>query len=72
MKTVRPRSGGASFVLCDGCYAPLSRWVWIIPGYIAVWGRCRGCGSWESVRDLRDAKPGGGHGAMVGTCPDCV
>jgi len=59
-------------VLCGPCHEPLAHRVWIVPGPFAVWGRCRSCGSWESARDLRDAKPGGGHGAMIGTCVSCA
>jgi len=58
--------------LCGPCWLPIRELVWIVPGPFAVWGRCRSCGSWESVRDLREAKPGGGHGAMIGVCGGCA
>ena len=52
-------------------WLPLSDRLWIVPGPVACFGRCRGCGEWFSVRDLSDRKPGGGHGTMIGTCPAC-
>jgi hypothetical protein len=72
MKTVRPRSGGASpFPLCNRCYPALARWVWIVPGPLACFGTCSRCGSWVSVRDLADAKPGGRQSAPTGRCQAC-
>lgn len=71
MKTLRPRSGGASFVACDGCYGPISGRVWIVPGLVIVFGTCSRCGSWERLADLADPKPGGRRGAPSGTCPAC-
>ena len=59
-------------MLYDPCWLPLRDRVWVLPGPFAVWGRCGLCGKWESVRELSDRKPGGGHGAMIGTCVDCV
>jgi hypothetical protein len=59
-------------VLCDPCWEPLRDRLWVVPGFASVWGKCQGCGEWESVRVLRDAKPGGGKGAMVGTCVNCA
>lgn len=58
--------------LCDPCWLPIRELVWIVPGPAACWGRCRGCGEWFSLRRLFDRKPGGGHGAMIGTCVDCA
>jgi hypothetical protein len=74
MKTVRPRSGGASpFPVCDPCYSPLAEAVWIVPGPVACFGTCSRCGSWVSVRDLRDAQPGGGRWSTPsGICERCV
>jgi hypothetical protein len=69
LKTCRSRDGDGQEVLCGLCWLPLRDRVWVVPGPSAVWGRC---GSWESVRDLCDRKPGGGHGAMIGTCPGRV
>jgi hypothetical protein len=73
MKTVRPRSGGASpFPLCDRCYPALARWVWIVPGPVACFGTCRSCGSWYSMRELSEATGGGRHGAPSGICERCA
>ncbi len=71
LKTCRRREGEGYGVLCDACWLPLVDRLWIVPGTVACFGRCSGCGEWFSVRDLRDAKPGGGHGAMIGTCSGC-
>ncbi len=58
-------------VLCDPCWEPLADRLWILPGLVAAWGRCRECGEWFGVGELSDRKPGGGHGAMIGACVDC-
>ena len=39
-----------------------------LPRSLNVWGRCRGCGRWESVNLLRDLKPGE---PVSGTCRAC-
>ncbi len=72
MKTVRPRSGGASFVLCDGCYPALARWVWIVPGAFPVWGWCNVCQGWRSLRDLPERSGGGRYDAPQGLCSTCA
>jgi hypothetical protein len=56
-------------VLCDSCWLPLRELVWIVPGRLNVWGRCRRCGGWESVNLLRDAKPGY---PVSGICVGCA
>jgi hypothetical protein len=71
MKTVRPRSGGASLFVCDRCYPALARWVWIVEGRFPVFGQCRGCGEWFSVRDLSDRRLGGRWNSPTGLCPAC-
>ncbi len=72
MKTLRWRGKThPRFVLCDGCYEPIWESVWVIPGWLAVWGVCVSCRSWESVRDLSSPKPGGKGDAPGGLCPDC-
>ncbi len=71
-KTCRRREGEGTGVLYDSCWLPLADRLWIVPGPVACFGRCRGCGEWFSVRELTDRKPGGGHGAMVETCTMCV
>ena len=60
--------------LCDPCWLPLADRLWIVPGPRVVWGRCLRCGEWVSLRELRDAKPGGaGKGdAPSGTCSECM
>jgi len=75
MKTVYwPEEGDEAeeWPLCERCYEVVSEEVLIVPGPVACFGRCRGCGDWFSVRELSDRKPGGGHGAWVGTCVDCA
>jgi hypothetical protein len=53
MKTVRPRSGGASpFPVCDACYPALARWVWIVPGPFTVTARCDECDRFLNPREL--------------------
>jgi len=71
MKTVRARTGGVRYTLCDPCWRPISATVWIVPGPVLCFGTCRSCGEWASVRDLRDAKPGGKWSAPAGTCATC-
>lgn len=71
MKTVRPRCGGASFVLCDDHWRPVARWVWITVGPVYCWGRCRECGEWASVNDLRDVAGGGRWDSPTGLCAGC-
>ncbi len=66
MKTVRPRSGGASFLLCDACYSPLAPSLWIVAGHLAVHGKCRVCSGWFSLRELEDTRPGGKWDAPSG------
>lgn len=55
-------------VLCGECWLPLRELVWIVPGWLNCFGRCRSCGEWESVRGLRDVKPGE---PVSGTCRAC-
>ncbi len=72
LKTCKWRSGGARrFVLCDSCWEPISGAVWIVPGPGAVFGTCRGCGSWHSLRDLAERALGGKYNAPSGICADC-
>ncbi len=61
-------------VLCDSCWLPLRDRLWGIPGPVACFGRCSGCGGWFSVRELADLKPGGARkgDAPGGTCVACV
>jgi hypothetical protein len=72
LKTVRPRSGGASpFTVCDPCYALLAQRVWIIPGPISVTGRCDQCDEFVNPRELAVRR------ALVkevyrGVCCSCV
>ena len=56
-------------VLCDSCWLPLRERLWIVPGSLNVWGRCRDCGTWASVNDLRDVKPGN---PVSGVCVGCA
>ena len=59
-------------VLCDPCWEPLRNRLWIVPGPVACFGRCGSCSEWFRVGELTDLKPGGGHGAWVGTCGECA
>jgi hypothetical protein len=72
LKTVRPRSGGASFVLCDRHWQPVAGRVWIVPGPGPCFGTCRRCGSWFALRELADRTGGGRQGAPTGICPACA
>lgn len=75
LKTVRCRDDAERIgVLCNDCYIPLAGRLWIVPGGYVVWGRCLRCLEWVSLRELRDAKPGGaGRGdAPAGTCVGCA
>jgi hypothetical protein len=69
-RTDRERRG----VLCTSCWLPLRDRLWIIPGSVVVWGKCLSHGSWVSLRDLVDVKPGAaGKGvAPGGTCTMCA
>ena len=58
-------------VLCDPCWLPLRDRLWIVPGPVACFGRCRSCSGWFSVRELADLALGGKHGAWFGTCRMC-
>lgn len=70
LKTVRCRDDASRVgVLCDPCYGPLAHRLWIVPGWLNVWGRCRSCGSWESVNALRDVRPGE---PVSGVCRSCA
>jgi hypothetical protein len=67
---------------CEGCGArsvvlKTCRWragaVWIVPGPHVVFGVCRGCGGWFSLRDLFEGTGGGGKwGSSTGVCQDCA
>jgi hypothetical protein len=72
LKTCRRRNGEATGVLCNSCWEPVRHLVWIVPGPVACFGRCSGCSRWFDVRELVDRKPGGGHGAWIGTCEGCL
>jgi len=69
MKTCRRRRDGDGIgVLCDSCWLPLRNLVWIVPGGLNVWGRCRACGEWESINTLSDKKPGEPVSGVCATC----
>jgi hypothetical protein len=74
LKTCRWRSGsGRTFVLCDGCHAPISGAVWIVPGRVPAHGFCSGCSEWFSVRDLVELRSGGWKwDSPSGLCPECA
>lgn len=59
-------------VLCTSCWLPLRDRLWITPGPVNVFGRCRECGGWESVRDLSDIKPGEPVRGVCGACRMCA
>jgi hypothetical protein len=68
----RRRDGDGTGVLCDPCWLPLRDRVWIVPGPVACFGRCRSCSGWFGVNDLADLALGGKHVAWFGTCVDCA
>ena len=73
LKTVRWRDhNGGPFILCDSCWLPISAAVWIVPGQVAAFGRCRHCSGWFGVRELTGLKPGGRRDAWIGTCRRCA
>jgi hypothetical protein len=71
LKTCRRRDGDGSGVLCDECWVPLRELVWVIPGPVAVFGKCRSCSEWFSLRELSDRSGGGKWDSTTGTCPEC-
>lgn len=71
LKTVRERGGGWTWFSCDRCYEPIREEVWIVPGPVSCFGTCSRCGEWESVNDLKDARPGGRRSAPTGVCLPC-
>ena len=73
LKTVRWRTEGKRrFVLCDGCYAPLSASLWIVPGSHDAHGQCERCSEWFSLRDLAVIRPGRKKSDFGGICHSCV
>jgi hypothetical protein len=69
LKTCRRRDGEGKGVLCTSCWLVLRERVWVVPGRVNVWGRCRVCARWESINDLSDTKPGY---PIQGVCVDCA
>ncbi len=74
LTTVRWRNGETrrKFALCEGCYTSLSGSVWIVRGPVAVFGTCRECGEWFSLRELTDVRLGGKWDSSTGVCPNCA
>jgi hypothetical protein len=73
LKSCRWRTGGERlFALCDECHAPVRGAVWIRPGPVPCFGRCRGCSHWFSVRELSDLRPGGRWDSPSGLCSGCA
>ena len=60
------------YVLCEPCYGEVADEVWIVPGPCVVFGKCRLCGEWESLRDLSDRRGGGRWDSPTGLCPGCA
>jgi hypothetical protein len=67
----RPR-GERTFALCDSCWHPIRDSLWIVPGPVACFGKCRSCGSWFALQELFDLAPGGKWDAPSGLCPGCA
>ncbi len=60
LKTVRRRTGGERLrSCCDSCWPEIAEAVWVVPGPVACAGSCKRCGSWVSVRELRERAGGG-------------
>ena len=73
LKTCRWRAGGKRmFALCDACHAPIAGAVWIVAGPAAVFGSCRRCGGWFSLRVLAEVSGGGKQAAPAGICHHCA
>ncbi len=72
LKTVRWRGGERCFVLCDPCWLLISGAVWVVPGPVRCYGKCRSCGSWFALAELSDLTPGGKWDAPSGLCPGCT
>ena len=77
LKTVRWRASEwwQTFTICDPCYWPLAKRLWIRAGDFTVTSRCEGCGMFCNPRDLVESRPGG-HGkrdlVSTGTCAACA
>ena len=72
LKTVRWRTGERRFCLCDDCWEPVWESVWIVVGPTPVFGKCRGCSHWFSLRDLSGRRPGGRWDSLEGLCLACA
>lgn len=68
LKTCRWRTGERRFVLCDLCWEPLADSVWIVAGHLPAHGKCRVCGGWFSLRELKDLRKGGRWDSSSGVC----
>jgi hypothetical protein len=72
LKTVRWKTGDRRFVLCDPCWLAIRGSVWIVVGPTLVFGKCRGCSHWFSLRDLSGRRPGGRWDSPEGICAGCA
>ena len=74
LKTVRWRRGRRRFVLCDGCWGPISSALWVVAGDFTVTSKCERCQRFVSPRELVESRPGG-HGkrdlVSTGVCRAC-
>ncbi len=72
MKTVWWEEDDDVWPLCGECYAEVADEVWIVPGAVPVFGKCRSCGEWESLRNLSDRRGGGRWDSPTGLCRGCA
>lgn len=74
MKTVywEEDRDGREYAMCDPCYAGLAERVWIVPGPVPCFGKCRLCTLWFGVRDLSELTGGGKWDAPSGVCEECA
>ena len=56
--------------LCDACYGPLARLLWIVAGPLTVTAQCSGCGLYLNPAELA-VRRGLARERHVGICVSC-